>query len=145
MLLVSYIYASPLILHLSQANYLILWLHQFVLNEVATCLIRFSPPPFFRVQGAFRKKALEFHPDHNQNNSGNYCFKEPLFFYNFRWGKQLCHLLFFNNFNYYIIEVITFVRQLKCLFLDTEMAEAKFKEVVASYEAIQLERKQRAC
>ncbi|KAF3323935.1 Chaperone protein DnaJ [Carex littledalei] len=60
-------------------------------------LDRYRTDPYSdaEIKSAFRKKALEFHPDHNQNNSG--------------------------------------------------MAEAKFKEVVASYEAIQLERKRRAC
>ncbi|KAJ4759977.1 Chaperone protein DnaJ [Rhynchospora pubera] len=55
---------------------------------------RSEPYSDAELKSAFRKKALEFHPDHNQTNSA--------------------------------------------------MAEAKFKEVVASYEAIQLERK-RSC
>lgn len=83
------------------------------------------------MQSAFRKKALEFHPDHNQNNSGKYSIKAPLF------------TILYEQILYRSTD--GFVKQLKYLFLDAAMAEAKFKEVVASYEAIQFERKRGAC
>jgi curved DNA-binding protein CbpA len=79
------------------------------------------------LQNAFRRKAMEYHPDQNQNNKGKYSF-------------TVSHPLCKANMP------IGYVRAQKLPFLSmAEVAEAKFKEVMDSYEAIKLERRNRSC
>lgn len=79
-----------------------------------SCLVSVS----FFLQSAFRAKALEYHPDQNQDNKGD---------------KSLYSVDY-----YYLIFSCAYLH----ITLDaTDAAEAKFKEVLTSYEAIKSERK----
>lgn len=73
-------------------------------------------------QVAFRAKAMQYHPDQNQNNKGELTLLVS------------DHLLFRKKKILPVILLVSF---------STEAAEAKFKEVMASYDAIKLERKNR--
>lgn len=75
-------------------------------------------------QNAFRRKAMEYHPDQNQNNKG----KCSSLFYKAR----ICPLY------------VCWCHVLSLLFV-AAVAEEKFKEVMDSYEAIKLERQNGSC
>jgi curved DNA-binding protein CbpA len=77
------------------------------------------------VQTAFRTKAMEVHPDQNQDDRGCYCLPSLL-------GYHISCLL---------VDMLTSVIYLMNPLSGTEAAEERFKEVVKSYEAIKLERK----
>lgn len=74
---------------------------------------------------------MKYHPDQNQDNKGKHLFDHCLVG-SYKFYTGWCNLLLIPFCGIYNIWVLSFA---------AELAEAKFKEVMTSYEAIKTERK----
>lgn len=86
-----------------------------------------SSNTFLYLQSAFRIKAKEFHPDQNQDNKGCELIADSIQTFSLSCDWLIDHT-----------SLLTHV-------FSSEYAEARFKEVMVSYEAIKSERKNNGC